>query len=155
MIKFSYDKGKKDGRTVYCKPCAVVRASEWSKNNKEKASRNKKVYWEKNKEKVKVAQRKLYYRTPEKQVAKRLRASFGMTLEQYDEMREKQGFSCAICGRHETTLVRRLAVGHCHETKKIRGLLCNSCNRGIGFFGDSISYLSSAINYLEMSKSDG
>jgi hypothetical protein len=51
--------------------------------------------------------------------------------------------SCTICGKEE-----RLVVDHDHETGKVRGLLCNHCNRGLGHFRDNIEFLEDAIKYL-------
>lgn len=73
---------------------------------------------------------------------------YGITLEQYNYLRAKQIFRCAICDRPETQ-TRRLDIDHCHKTNKIRGLLCNLCNQGLGLFKDSISSLISAVKYLE------
>ena len=48
---------------------------------------------------------------------------------------------------------KNFAVDHCHETNQIRGLLCSSCNIGLGQFQDSIKLLSKAIDYLIKSNS--
>lgn len=87
-----------------------------------------------------------------------LQKQYGMSIDAYMEMYANQGGCCAICGvqknaytesdgkrsgRHET-----LAVDHCHTTGNIRGLLCASCNKGIGHFNDSPSVLIAAANYL-------
>lgn len=80
---------------------------------------------------------------------KRLKAKFGIGLEEYEQMREAQGNRCKVCGGHETTKQRRLAVDHCHTTLKVRGLLCHHCNTGLGNFRDDIALLKKAIGYLE------
>jgi hypothetical protein len=74
---------------------------------------------------------------------------FGITLEQYNEMLTKQNDCCAICGRHKSELKKALAVDHNHETLKIRGLLCEKCNRGIGYLCDDINLLKKAIKFLK------
>jgi hypothetical protein len=56
-----------------------------------------------------------------------------------------QGGRCAICG--ETP--ERLVVDHCHASGMVRGLLCQSCNFGIGHLRDSVERLQSAIQYLK------
>jgi hypothetical protein len=53
---------------------------------------------------------------------------------------------CAICKEPETTRV--LSIDHCHKTNKVRGLLCQRCNLGLGNFLDSRGNLQSAIDYL-------
>ena len=76
-----------------------------------------------------------------------LKKSFDITPEQYDLLFEKQGGLCAVC-RKSCATGRRLAVDHCHKTGKIRGLLCAGCNRGLGFFMDSLENLEAAKKYL-------
>lgn len=60
-----------------------------------------------------------------------------------------QNGGCAICS---TTTpdgnARRFHVDHDHETGKIRGLLCHSCNTGIGKLRDDPDLLLSAVAYL-------
>jgi hypothetical protein len=81
-----------------------------------------------------------------------LRNSFGLTSEDYERMHAEQSGVCAICFRPETMLRwgknTPLSVDHCHETGKVRGLLCASCNQMIGKAGDSIELLRNAIEYL-------
>jgi hypothetical protein len=67
-------------------------------------------------------------------------------------MLKKQNNCCGICKKHisEALLTRKsnLCVDHDHKTGKIRGLLCDNCNRGIGLLGDNIDILRNAIGYL-------
>jgi len=72
-------------------------------------------------------------------------SKYGITLSQYDEMFNKQNGRCAICG---LTSKANLSVDHNHSTGTVRGLLCNNCNRGIGYLKDSIELLASANSYL-------
>ena len=78
----------------------------------------------------------------------RLLNLFGLTEEQYDLILIKQGGRCAIC-KKECTPKKRFAVDHNHMTKRVRGLLCDWCNRGLGLFKDDILRLESAIKYLK------
>jgi len=83
---------------------------------------------------------------PEKVKNIELCKRFGITLEDYNNMLESQNHKCKICGG--TDEHQALSVDHCHTTGRIRGLLCNDCNRGIGMFKDNPSTLQSAIKYL-------
>lgn len=76
--------------------------------------------------------------------------------EEYAQLLNKQNNLCAICKKPESIILvsthtkpKRLAIDHCHTTKKIRGLLCQKCNTAIGAFGESIEVLQSAIEYLK------
>jgi nitrate/TMAO reductase-like tetraheme cytochrome c subunit len=79
---------------------------------------------------------------------------YNITPEHYDEMVKSQNNRCAICGNVEiakhniTKKVQKLAVDHCHSSGKVRGLLCQDCNRGLGKFHDNIQRLENAIKYL-------
>ena len=76
---------------------------------------------------------------------------YGITPEQYEVMLKEQKDKCKICERmfdEETTVPH---VDHCHSTGKVRGLVCRSCNTGLGFFEDNTEWLKKAITYLEAS----
>lgn len=77
----------------------------------------------------------------------------GCSSELYNKLLESQGGKCGICKAvqgHKSKFgtACRLAVDHSHQTKKVRGLLCNSCNRGLGLFQDSANLLRAAADYL-------
>lgn len=80
---------------------------------------------------------------------KQLQKRYGISIEQYNELFDKQQGCCAICGFHQSQLTVSLAVDHNHLTKKVRGLLCYNCNSGLGRFKDNIANLSNAIEYLK------
>lgn len=61
-----------------------------------------------------------------------LRWKYGLTLEQYERMLEAQKGGCAICTRSPEENGSPLSVDHCHKTKRVRGLLCKTCNRDVG-----------------------
>ena len=89
-----------------------------------------------------------------------LKQRFDMTIDQYNKMFLKQKGKCSICNSAETALdnkgcTKYLAVDHNHDTGAIRGLLCSSCNTGIGLLGDSVKTLKSAIKYLNKRGSYG
>lgn len=73
-------------------------------------------------------------------------------LDTYQRLFNKQGGVCAICKSPENGRYKHLSVDHCHNTEKIRGLLCNNCNRGIGLLKDNPELLKNAIDYLEDNK---
>ena len=77
-----------------------------------------------------------------------LKTRYGITESQYNEMLASQNNRCAICETPADKQDRLMAVDHCHKTGVIRGLLCNSCNLGIGSFRDNPRLLQGAISYL-------
>lgn len=72
-----------------------------------------------------------------------LKRKFGMTVEQYDALLLAQDGHCAICP--STT---ELCVDHNHTTGVVRGILCNPCNKALGFLKDDPARLAAAIEYL-------
>ena len=85
-----------------------------------------------------------------------LEKSYGISLEEYESMLNKQDKSCKCCGTKDpngwaTSKKKKFSfvVDHCHKTGKIRGLLCNSCNIGIGGLQDSSEGVLKAYNYLK------
>lgn len=82
----------------------------------------------------------------------KLRRDFGLELGRYDEMLEEQDGRCAICRREPNG--KRLHVDHCHTTGVVRGLLCYTCNVGLGNFNDDPDRLQVAIEYLLNSRKE-
>ena len=79
----------------------------------------------------------------------RMRITYGITLEDWQAMFDKQEGKCVICGVHQSEINRVLCVDHNHVTGKVRGLLCYHCNAGLGNFGDSAESLIKAAQYLK------
>lgn len=77
------------------------------------------------------------------------RRHFNITLKEFNTMLEKQDNKCAICLTQENEGNKNFVVDHDYITNKVRGLLCDRCNRGLGTFKDSIDILNKAINYLK------
>lgn len=109
--------------------------------NKERYLENSKITYQKNKEKL----RDLAYQR-----------KFGITIEEYNNLFDLQKGVCKLCNcpetkvnRKSTGLVKRLAVDHCHSSGKVRGLLCQDCNVGLGSFKDNIEVIQKAIEYLK------
>jgi hypothetical protein len=123
------------GFNSWCKECCSKRTMEHYRRGD---NRLKKIRYEVERQ-----------RSPDQKRLKRsrhLRKNFGMTIEEFDQMLEKQGGRCAICNE---TWERTMHVDHCHKTGRIRGLLCSTCNTGIGMLKDSKEIALAAARYLE------
>jgi hypothetical protein len=82
-----------------------------------------------------------------------LKRTYGITLEDFKRMSEEQNHLCFICNRPGTNRWNnKLAVDHCHVTGKIRKLLCDKCNKGLGQFDDNPELLLLAANYIKLFK---
>jgi len=96
--------------------------------------------------------RKKYKMSAEAQRHYGLKRHYGIDLAKYQEMLLAQNGVCAICFKPETSVVngkiKPLAVDHCHDSEKIRGLLCARCNQAVGLFGEDVNVISNAIDYL-------
>ncbi len=69
---------------------------------------------------------------------------YGLTLDQYHAVYERDDFACHICGTEDN-----LGIDHDHITGKVRRLLCNGCNAGIGHFRENPAFLRAAAIYTE------
>ena len=129
--------------------------------NRERILLYTKNYKIKNRKKVNKQALEYYYRTklknPERLIknrkAYRLKTGltmrlkeYGLSLENYNLLLEKQNSLCAICYK---VFDVALDIDHCHKTLKVRGLLCKSCNVGLGYFKDNQETLLNAAKYLK------
>jgi hypothetical protein len=78
-----------------------------------------------------------------------LRTKYGITLADYEAMRIAQNGCCAICKTEAPGGPGDWHLDHCHASKVIRGLLCSTCNVGLGMFKDNPLLLAAAANYIE------
>ena len=82
-----------------------------------------------------------------------LRRSFGIGIDEYEQMHAAQNGLCAICQRPERHshkgVTPALCADHDHTTGKVRALLCMDCNRGIGCFDENILITTAALEYLK------
>lgn len=127
LHEYRYKKGGRHLKHSFCKSCEA---------KKQKAYR----------EKLKGSNFEAYYL---KLQERELKAKYALSLSEYYLMWEEQDGVCAIC---KTTCSKNLAVDHDHTTGKLRGLLCQKCNRGLGLFNDNFKLLEDAIKYLEKYK---
>lgn len=88
-------------------------------------------------------------RTVEIERNSKLKRKYGITIKDKMSMEIKQNSRCAICSTHSSKLIRGLFIDHDHSSGAVRGLLCNSCNRGIGYLRDDSNLLARAKKYLD------
>ena len=85
-------------------------------------------------------------------IQRHMKKTYGITLEDYNLMLERQNGRCAICNGQEIFRgkgkIHNLSVDHCHASGKVRGLLCRNCNQVIGTFKEDIQRFKNAIKYL-------
>ena len=124
---FHKDKYAKNGYKKTCKHCSVLKTKQWkATKTKEELAQNNRKY--------------------------KLKLSYGLSVEQYNTILEEQNYCCAICNTKEDELTRGLVVDHCHESNKVRGLLCTYCNVAIGMLKENEENLLASIQYLRKYK---
>lgn len=127
------------------------------KEDKKPRTEYSRIWHLKNKERIRPLQKKWRDDNPEKTKEQYrrsdLKKKFGITVLEFDELFKKQNGVCKICLNPETSTrggnKRNISVDHDHKTGKIRGLLCNNCNRAMGLFKDDIKILIRVIDYLK------
>lgn len=118
-----------DGFTPRCKRCDTEARKKWQANNREKSQ---------------LSQRK-----------RNIKHKYGLDYDSYLQLLGSQNHKCAICEAEENTSAYgkhnspHFSVDHNHDTGKVRGLLCNQCNRALGMFKDSPEILEKALKYLQ------
>lgn len=123
--------------TRACVACRRAACRAWYAANKTKDCARGRAWRDKNKERARDTTRGGW-----------LRRSYGITPEFYNVLSKDQGGVCLICGGTNKN-GKRLSVDHDHVDNSVRGLLCNNCNTGLGYFKDSSVILRGAFAYLE------
>ena len=131
---FTRSSGYRDGYRSQCTPCRVAYANERRRrpDYTPPPSATRRSHQDK-------ARQKANFR------AWKLKRRYGITVARYDELVAQQQGMCAICRRVPKT---HFAIDHCHDTGRVRGLLCIPCNTAIGFLGDRPASLQRALDYV-------
>lgn len=125
LDSFYKDRSTKDGKTRKCRDCSKQYAA---------------IYRRENYDEIKRKDRERNRHNPNKYMQK----MYGISPTQFIQMVKSQGGRCLICDRESL----RLHIDHNHKTKEVRGLLCPTCNRGLGMFYDNPELLEEAAHYL-------
>lgn len=152
--EFLKDKRRPNGLGTWCKKCFSEYRKEYYKKNKNELNAKSALWAKNNLDRCRKSGLKYRSNNREREKNRALEYKYGLTIEEYSFLLEKQNSICAICGREETAVdrngkIKKLQVDHDHETGKIRGLLCSTCNRGIGYLQDDISIIENALEYLK------
>jgi len=137
---FSKNKVNKDGLCYWCKKC---QAEYRAKPEVKKRMAGYGAEWGHK-----------WYTKPEnkKRVSERdLKRKYGITQEQWDKMFADQNYCCASC-QNNVSNGKGWVVDHSHKTGKVRGILCDSCNKMLGHAKDSPPILQLGAAYLEKSE---
>lgn len=164
LIHFRKDPSKKDGKASYCKNCLKETQRIWYQNNKLKAQKTANSSYQKRKAKIsdrrkelrkenpdkyKEAAKKRYNPNKSKEAGWRNAGIIDMTIEKYNELLSNQNNCCAVCNTHKDAFKRALSVDHNHTTGKFRGLLCDNCNRALGYLKESEVIINNLLTYLQ------
>lgn len=118
---------------------------EYKRRNREKYKQYNRDWEDRNPEWRKNYEREYRKRHPNIRRKSMYKMRYGITLDEYETMLQRQNGVCAICKNGSLCY---LTVDHDHATGMVRGLLCKSCNTMLGLAGDSVLILKSAEAYL-------
>jgi hypothetical protein len=150
--EFTRHSTMRDGYLKQCKKCKNQQSRDKTKNRNEMSEEELLQARFKDKKKYDnlVSNKRRNQKRRRTMRSLHLRRTYGMTIEEYESIYKAQDGCCGICGAKEIETPRKvLSVDHCHETGRIRGLLCDRCNLGIGMLGDNLQSLQRAVEYLE------
>jgi hypothetical protein len=154
--RFTTSIGPKQTCSPECNKANGKRLSkEWVLDNTEKVNKRAQEWRDKNLEKSRLASRKsaakLRRDNPRVVKHRKLKSSYGITLDEYENMLQLQNNKCAICFFEfvYTSQSKGPHVDHDHETGKVRMILCRFCNNLLGYANDDTLILENAITYLD------
>jgi hypothetical protein len=143
LSAFSPTKGRGLGRYAYCRSCASAKARAWRQANPDRY----RGWHRDNRERHNEQRRERRRANPDARLTESLkRVGHNLTVADYRFLEAGQGGRCAICLQRPPS--GRLHVDHDHQTGRIRGLLCGSCNKALGLFRDDPARMRRAATYL-------
>ena len=134
-VKFS-------GNRLKCNRC---RGREYYSRNRDKVNKSARAHYAKNRDRRRAWAAQYHRDNPDKKLEWGLRRRYGITLDEYRQMCDAQDNRCVIC---QEVPRGRLCVDHCHASGKFRGLICSTCNIGLGMFKNDPYLLRRAAGYL-------
>ena len=120
-------------RNHKCKSCWALNMKAWRYKNPEKEKASRDAWKANNPDRIKYLRRKNAFSR-----------KYGLSIEKWDELFASQNGQCKICESVNVDLV----VDHCHKTGRVRMLLCNKCNRGLGCFNDDPKLMKKAAEVI-------
>lgn len=114
------------------------RSRKWAAANPERKRSYQKNWYEANKDSARAYQRELHFKR-----------TYGITIAERDEIFAHQGYKCAACGTGDPRSKKGWVVDHCHESGKIRGVLCHGCNSSLGYAYEDPARLRALADYIE------
>jgi hypothetical protein len=134
-FQLSNSSGRRDGRQSYCRPCVTEYKRAWSRAHPENIT----ARWKRAKERNPNVSRE------------RVLRKYGLTLDSFEALFQKQKGKCRGC---LSPLIRGRAthIDHCHNSNKIRGLLCNNCNLAVGMLSDDPTRMRRLARYVSEAK---
>jgi hypothetical protein len=150
----SYTKHNRLGYQPRCKPCRSEDQKIYYRNNIEKfngyKARARNETLEERQDRIQKRKLEAPVKREHAKWKAHIRKTLGIEPQDYEKLFSEQNGKCAVCGTDNPGGNRkRFCVDHCHTTGKIRGLLCVSCNSGLGYFKDNMELLSNAATYLK------
>ena len=132
----------------YCIECCNSYGRDFRAKDPDNTKRKANAYYRANAERKQELARQRRVRTPDYGRQASLKKLYGITLGEYEALLNTQNGVCAVCAEPPRGRRKFLAVDHDHETGLVRGLLCTTCNVGLGALRDSPELLRAALTYL-------
>lgn len=145
ITNFGLRRSTRSGHVSHCKACQLAKRVK----NREKADASARAYRVEHADRINAGRRADYAARPGAYRDRQLRSKYGFSHAQYEVMLHAQHGSCAICATTSPdNRYKKFHVDHDHKTGRIRGLLRNKCNVGLGSFKDNSELLTGAAAYL-------
>lgn len=155
--RFSTSISRKQTCTSECNKINGKKLSkEWIVKNSEKVNKRAKEWRDKNLEKSRLASRKSAANTrrdnPRVIKHRKLKSSYGITIDEFENMLKSQNDRCAICSIEfdYSSQSQGPNIDHDHKTGDVRMILCRFCNNLLGYTDDDFKILEQVIVYLDL-----